>query len=126
MSIILTILINNIIIEKRKEQILILKDRGGLNWQVLVIFLIELIILNIISILLAIFSSFLISASIPSIASGTFSGQVFTEFIVNANFPFTLTLYLSICVFLITCTFSMVKLILLMKNNIEERQRLQR
>ncbi|MHA1586269.1 MAG: FtsX-like permease family protein, partial [Candidatus Heimdallarchaeota archaeon] len=122
-SIILTLFTTNIVIEKRKGQLFTLKDRGGQNWQIIGLILLEFLILTLIGIVLSIAASFVIASLIPSIASGSFSGAVFREFIIKVKFPFTLTLYTIVSVLLISSLFVLVKLRMVLQNNVEEKQK---
>ncbi|MCE7744831.1 MAG: ABC transporter permease [Candidatus Heimdallarchaeota archaeon] len=122
-SIILTLFTTNIVIEKRKGQLFTLKDRGGQNWQIIGLILLEFLILTLIGIVLSIVASFVIASLIPSIASGSFSGAVFREFIIKVKFPFTLTLYTIVSVLLISSLFVLVKLRMVLQNNVEEKQK---
>jgi len=121
-SMILTLFANNIVIEKRKHQIMTLKDRGGLNWQVIGLILLEFQILTIIGIVLAIGISFILASFIPTIASGNFSGATFREFLTTMKFPYMLTLYVILGTFIITIGFTITKLLLILNSNVEERQ----
>lgn len=122
-SVILTLFTTNIVIEKRKGQLYTIKDRGGQNWQIIGLVLLEFLILTFIGILLSIAASFVIASSIPAIASGSFSGAVFREFITKVKFPFTLTLYTTVSVLLISSLFVLVKLGMILRNNVEEKQK---
>ncbi|NPE08153.1 MAG: FtsX-like permease family protein [Asgard group archaeon] len=122
-SIILTIFTTNIVIEKRKGQLYTIKDRGGQNWQIIGLILLEFLILTLIGILLSIAASFIIASLIPSIASGSFSGAVFREFITKVKFPYTLTLYTTVSVLLISSLFVLLKLRMVLQNNVEEKQK---
>ncbi|TET27832.1 MAG: ABC transporter permease [Candidatus Heimdallarchaeota archaeon] len=122
-SIILTLFTTNIVIEKRKGQLYTLKDRGGQNWQIIGLILLEFLILTLIGILLSIAASFVIASLIPSIASGSFSGAVFREFITKVKFPYTLTLYTTVSVLLVSSLFVLVKLMMILQNNVEEKQK---
>ncbi|NHJ86419.1 MAG: ABC transporter permease [Asgard group archaeon] len=121
-GIILTLFTINIIIEKRKEQLLTLKDRGGLNWQIIGLLLLEFLVLTLIGIVLAIITSYFLASLIPTIASGSFSGAVFKEFFISMKFPFMLTLYIILGIAIITTSFTIIKLLNILNANLEERQ----
>ncbi|NHK32358.1 MAG: FtsX-like permease family protein [Asgard group archaeon] len=121
-SAILMLFTTNIIIEKNKEHFTTLKDRGGLNWQIIGITLLEFLILIIIGFIIGVATSFIISAFIPTIASGSFSGSVFKLFILNSQFPFTLSLYLLLGTMFIIGVFLIIKMRLILVNKLEERR----
>ncbi|MBK5113742.1 MAG: ABC transporter permease [Candidatus Heimdallarchaeota archaeon] len=122
-SVILTLFTTNIVIEKRKEQLYTIKDRGGQNWQIIGLILLEFLILTLVGIILSIVCSFVIASLIPSIASGSFSGAVFREFITKVEFPYTLTLYITVSVLVVSSLFVLLKLRLVLQNNLEDKQR---
>jgi ABC-type antimicrobial peptide transport system permease subunit len=120
-SIILALFTNDIILEKRRLQFTTLKDRGGQNWQVILIILIEFFVLLLVGLLIGIAFSFILSAFIPTLASGSFSGVTFRLFIRNSIYPLTLTLYASLSAFIIIGVYTVVKSQIMLVNNIEER-----
>ncbi|MBN1329375.1 MAG: ABC transporter permease [Candidatus Heimdallarchaeota archaeon] len=121
-SMILTLFTNNIVIEKRKEQIMTLKDRGALNWQIISLVVLEFQILTALGIVLAIGVSYILASFIPTIASGNFSGIIFLEFLTTMKFPFVLVLYVILGIFILTIGFTIAKLMLFLNSNKEERQ----
>ncbi|NHJ48809.1 MAG: ABC transporter permease [Asgard group archaeon] len=120
-SVILALFTNNIILEKRRSQFTTLKDRGGQNWQIISIILLEFLILSIIGIIIGIAASFILSAFIPTIASGSFSSTIFKLFIRNVIFPLTLTLYITLGTLLIITVFTIIKMQMILVNKLEEK-----
>ncbi|NHJ84938.1 MAG: ABC transporter permease [Asgard group archaeon] len=123
-SFILTIFTENIVIEKRKEQITTLKDRGGQNWQIILIVLLELIILFLIGFLISIGVSFLLSGFIPTLASGSFSGEIFKLFILSSKFPYTLLLYTTLLMVLGSVIFAVIKMFIIFADKTMEAHNL--
>jgi len=121
--IILSLFTTNIIIEMRKEQIETLKDRGAQKWQIIGVILLEFLILSLISIVLAIGLSYILAGLIPLVASGDITWLGFSLFIRSVKFPFTLVLYLSLGAILVTSIFASIKLLNIISNNLEEKQR---
>ncbi|MHA1440700.1 MAG: FtsX-like permease family protein, partial [Candidatus Heimdallarchaeota archaeon] len=122
-SIILSLFITNIVIEMRKHQIETLKDRGAQRGQIIGIILIEFLTLSLISIFIAIGISFILAGLIPLVASGSISWTGFSLFIRSVIFPFTLVFYISLAAILVTSVFVIVKLLNIISNNLEEKQR---
>ena len=122
-SIILSLFITNIVIEMRKHHIETLKDRGAQRGQIIGIILIEFLTLSLISIFIAIGISFILAGLIPLVASGSISWAGFSLFIRSVIFPYTLVFYISLAAILITSVFVIVKLLNIISNNLEEKQR---
>ncbi|MHA1305969.1 MAG: FtsX-like permease family protein [Candidatus Heimdallarchaeota archaeon] len=122
-GIILSLFTTNIVIELRKNQIETLQDRGAQKGQIIGIVLIEFLILSVISIFVAIGISFVLAGLIPLVASGEITWASFSLFVGSVRFPFSLVLYISLAAILITSIFAVVKLLNILSNNLEEKQR---
>ncbi|MGC9779370.1 MAG: FtsX-like permease family protein [Candidatus Heimdallarchaeota archaeon] len=121
-SVILTIFTINIIIENRKSEIHTIKDRGGQKWQIISIILLEFLILTLIGLTVSIFLAFIVASFIPAIASGSFSGAVFGQFILEVIFPYSFTFYVALGTLFITNIFGILKILSVLTNDLEERQ----
>ena len=122
-SLILSLFTTNIVIENRKKQMETLQDRGGQKWQIIVILLLEFLILSIVGISLAIGLSFVVSALIPAFASMSLNWVVFTEFISQVIFPFTLLFYIILGTLLIVSLFIIIKSVIIFNSKLEEREK---
>ena len=88
----------NIIIEKMKDELIILKERGAQTIQLLGSTLLEFFIVILISICIAGMLSFLLASLIPSLGAGRFSAESFKDFFTNLEIHLIPFLYTSLAV----------------------------
>ncbi len=95
----------NIIIEKRKDELAILKERGALTIQIMNSTFLEFSIVILISVIVSGALSFLLASLIPSIGLGRFSAENFTDFFSNLKIHFGPYLYTSLAMLVISLVF---------------------
>jgi len=95
----------NIIIEKMKDELAILKERGGQIIQLLGSTLLEFSIVILISICIAGVLSFILASLIPSLGVGRFSAENFKDFFTNIEIHLIPFLYTSLAVLGISLVF---------------------
>ncbi|MBD3192530.1 MAG: FtsX-like permease family protein [Candidatus Heimdallarchaeota archaeon] len=122
----LALFTTNIVIEKRKEEIEIYKERGSQKWQIIGIILVEFVILSIFAIFFSILTSFIVASIIPTFASGEFSWEAFTNFMSELAFQYADTFYISLVAVIIPIIFAIFKMNKILSSDLEERQLLVR
>ena len=109
-GLILTIFMVNIVVESRKEEIALFRDRGADALQILLLFIVEFIIVALIGIVLGIVLAYFIAALIPSFGGGTFSVNMFVSFLSNMKMAPAFTILVSIGFLLILVGYASFKL----------------
>ncbi|NHJ33557.1 MAG: ABC transporter permease [Asgard group archaeon] len=121
LGIIQAILMTNIILENRKMEIEIYKEKGGQKWQIIGSILIEFTILSFIAILVSIISSLIIASLIPAIASQELTLEAFADFFTHIEFSYLITAISSVAAFLIVSVFVILKINQILSSDISER-----
>ncbi|MBD3189470.1 MAG: FtsX-like permease family protein [Candidatus Heimdallarchaeota archaeon] len=107
----LTIFVINIVTESRGSEIALLRDRGATTFQILLLFLLELLIVSLVGILLGLVFSVVIAAIIPSFSLSSFiSADLFTKFFLNMKISPSFTLLLSSSCLVIVMGYSTFKI----------------
>ena len=109
-GLILTIFMVNIVVESRKGEIGLLRDRGADAIQILLLFIVEFIIVSLIGIILGIVIAYFVAALIPSFHSGGFSVQMFGSFLANMNISPGFTILVSLGFLLILVGYASFKI----------------
>ncbi|HUU77199.1 MAG TPA: FtsX-like permease family protein [candidate division Zixibacteria bacterium] len=94
-GLILTIFMVNIVVESRKGEIALLRDRGADAIQILLLFIVEFIIVSLIGIVLGITFAYFVAAIIPAFTSSGFSSAMFFNFLTNMKMAPAFTILVS-------------------------------
>jgi hypothetical protein len=121
----------NIILEKRYEDLEIMRRNGASKIQIILTIFLEIILLTLVAFILSSIASIFIASVIPYFGTLTFSEGVLGSFLSFLKFPLSLAIFIllgAIGLFLIVIS---VKIMNILKDNMEERdylyqQRLQK
>ncbi|TFG00631.1 MAG: ABC transporter permease, partial [Promethearchaeota archaeon] len=114
-GVLLTIFMTNIIVESRKDEINLYRDRGADTKQLILLFFIEFLITAIVGIILGLILAFLLAGIIPAFSSTGFSFSTFSQFFLNAQInPLMITL-IPLGILLIVGGYVLIKIYRLLK-----------
>jgi ABC-type antimicrobial peptide transport system permease subunit len=91
-GVVMTILTTNVVVQSREGEVGLLRDRGADTFQIILLFIIEFAIVSFFGIIIGIILSFPLAAILPAFTSTGFSGEVFSNFIRQANFSYSFSI----------------------------------
>lgn len=107
----LTVFVINIVTESRGSEIALLRDRGATTFQILLLFLLELLIISLVGIILGIVLSLVIAAIIPSFSIHSLvSANLFTKFLLNMKISPSFTILISLGCLVVVMGYSTFKI----------------
>ncbi|MGC9779629.1 MAG: ABC transporter permease [Candidatus Heimdallarchaeota archaeon] len=121
LGLIQTLITLNILLESRRTEITILKEKGGQKWQIIGSILIEFIILIFIALAFVIVASLFVASLLPSVASGSVTEASFVDFFSNMKFEPWSIVIASLSFLIITLLFTTLKINQIISINLEER-----
>ncbi|NHJ84733.1 MAG: ABC transporter permease [Asgard group archaeon] len=121
LGVILAITSTNIILEKRKLEIEVYKERSGQKWQIIGFLLIEFSFVALVTLLIGIFSSILFSAFIPAIASQELTWSNYSYFLQNLKIQYWLIALAAVVIFTAVIFNGILKINQLLTKDLSER-----
>ena len=112
----------NIVLENRKTEVLILKDRGGQKRQIISSLLLEFLILALAAILCSILISLVIAALIPAFGTQQVSWAAFSTFFVNLKINIVPVLLTIVAILVVTAIFASLKTNQILTIEVSERE----
>lgn len=113
----------NIVVEKRKNEFTIMKERGGNKGQIIGTMIIEFLILALVGIILAISVSLIISSLLPGFATSGFSWNSFVYFFSNLKVQILPIILTILGILVIITIYSALKINQFLNIEISERER---
>jgi len=112
----------NIVVENRKTEIIILKERGGQKLQIIGSLLLEFLILALMGILFSVVASIIFAAIIPGLASEGLSWINFTNFLSNLKVQLLPIIVTILGILLISLIYASIRINQLLNIEISERE----
>ncbi|MFW9923561.1 MAG: FtsX-like permease family protein [Candidatus Thorarchaeota archaeon] len=123
LGILQSIFTTNIIVEKRRNEIIIFKERGGEKLQIMGSFLLEFLILALLAVILAIGVSLIIASLIPGLAWTSLTWESFTYFFTNYNIKYIPIILIILGILLVTIFYTIYKINQILNIEITEREK---
>ncbi|NHJ49839.1 MAG: FtsX-like permease family protein [Asgard group archaeon] len=121
LGVIQSIFTTNIVLEKRRLELTIYKERGGLKWQIIGNVVLEFAILSLIAIVMAILLSMIIAALIPAVASMEITLASFSAFLSSIEINAKIITITSVAIFAISILFATYKIFQILTTDVTDR-----
>lgn len=122
LGLLLTIYTTNIVMEKRRTEVLILKERGGEKKQIIGLFLLEFLILALIALVCSVLTSLVVAAIIPVFGTQQLTWLTFSTFLLNLKISIIPVILTTSIVVIVSMIFASLKINQILITEISERE----
>ena len=112
----------NIVIEHRKTEIIILKERGGQKLQIIGTFILEFFILALIGIIISSLSSIILASLIPGLTPEGLTWEGFTSFLGSLKIQYIPVIITILSALIVTLIYASIRINQILTYEISERE----